>query len=203
MEAVCEGVAPEGQYNWKLVVSEDNRTEKWVVKEYEGEHTCERVWNVKEMSITYLAKRFVEEFGGNENLSLKSFGKTIQKEVNMLPSKFKLAKAKYKALEKIHGHEKEQFNSLWDYGEELRFTNPGTSFYLKTVGNPAVFSTAYMALYSCKRGFLKGCRHVICLDGTHVKTKYGGQLLTAIGLDGNVCIYPIAIAYVEVECYSS
>lgn len=39
MEAVCEGVAPEGQYNWKLVVSEDNRTEKWVVKEYEGEQS--------------------------------------------------------------------------------------------------------------------------------------------------------------------
>lgn len=121
----------------------------------------------------------------------------------MLPSKFKLSKAKYKALEKIHRDEKEQFKLLWDYGEELRYTNTGSSFYLKTIDNPAVFSTCYMALYSCKAGFLKCCRPIICLDGTHVKTKYGGQLLTAIGLDGNDQIYPIVVPYVEVECYSS
>ena len=106
----------------------------------------------------------------------------------MLPNRFKLEKAKYKALAQIHGDERQQFNLLWDYGEELRYTNPGTSFFVRTIGNPGVFSTCYMALGSCKRGFLKGCRPVICLDGTHVKTKYGGQLLTAIGVDGNDCI---------------
>jgi hypothetical protein len=60
-----------------------------------------------------------------------------------------------------------------------------------------------MALDSCKRGFLKGCRPLICLDGTHIKTKYGGQLLTTVSIDGNDCIFPVAMAVVEVECYSS
>ena len=37
------------------------------------------------------------------------------------------------------------------------------------------------------------------MDGCHIKTKFGGQLLTAVGMDPNDCIYPIAIAVVEVE----
>ncbi|KAK3146657.1 hypothetical protein QOZ80_3BG0269560 [Eleusine coracana subsp. coracana] len=42
-------------------------------------------------------------------------------------------------------------------------------------------------------------RPIICLDGCHIKTKFGGQLLTAIGIDPNDCIYPIAMGVVEVE----
>jgi hypothetical protein len=50
-----------------------------------------------------------------------------------------------------------------------------------------------------KRGFLSGCRPLICFDGCHIKTKFGGHILTAVGMDPNDCIYPIAIAVVEVE----
>jgi hypothetical protein len=199
LEAHCaSGICP-----WKLVVSKDNRTNKFLVKEFVGNHEHERVWNVKELTYGYLAKKIIEEFRDNENMSLKSFAKTVQKELNMTPNRYKLAKAKYKALKVIHGDEKQQYNLLWDYGEEIRYTNPSSTFYLSTIGNPGVFSTLYMALDSCKRGFLKGCRPLICLDGTHIKTKYGGQLLTTVSIDGNDCIFPVAMAVVEVECYSS
>jgi hypothetical protein len=60
-----------------------------------------------------------------------------------------------------------------------------------------------MALDACKRGFLSACRSIICLDGCHVKTKYGGTILNTIGIDPNDCIYPIAIGIVEVECLLS
>jgi hypothetical protein len=56
-----------------------------------------------------------------------------------------------------------------------------------------------MSLDACKRGFLSGCRPVICLDGCHIKTEHGGQLHIAVGIDPNDCIYPIAMAAVEVE----
>jgi len=56
-----------------------------------------------------------------------------------------------------------------------------------------------MSLDACKRGFLEGCRPLICLDGCHLKTKYGGIMLIAVGIDPNDCIYPIALAIVEVE----
>jgi hypothetical protein len=56
-----------------------------------------------------------------------------------------------------------------------------------------------MCLDASKRGFLQGCRPVIFVDGCFIKTRYRGQLLTAVGMDPNDCIYPIAVAAVEVE----
>jgi len=56
-----------------------------------------------------------------------------------------------------------------------------------------------MSIDACKRGFISACRPIICLDGCFIKTKHGGQLLTAVGMDPNDCIFPIAMAVVEVE----
>ena len=57
-----------------------------------------------------------------------------------------------------------------------------------------------MCLEACKTGFLAGCRPMIGLDGCFLKGQYGGQLLAAVGQDGNNSFYPIAIAVVHIEC---
>lgn len=50
-----------------------------------------------------------------------------------------------------------------------------------------------------KQGFLQGCRPFLGMDGCHLKGLYGCVLLTAITLDANLSIYPIAVAIVECE----
>ncbi|PKU77683.1 hypothetical protein MA16_Dca013475 [Dendrobium catenatum] len=47
------------------------------------------------------------------------------------------------------------------------------------------------------------CRPVLCLDGTFLLGKYRGTLLTAIGIDANNGLYPLAFAIVESECNES
>ncbi|XVF71656.1 hypothetical protein PTKIN_Ptkin12aG0057100 [Pterospermum kingtungense] len=58
-------------------------------------------------------------------------------------------------------------------------------------------------IYACKDGFKAGCRPILSLDGCFLKGYYGGQLLVAIGIDANDCIYPLAYAVVESENYES
>jgi hypothetical protein len=187
---------------WKLIATKHTKRDgSFVVTKLFDKRKCERVWEVQELTAPMIAEEYLDEIRDNENLSLKSFAKKVQKQCNMRPNRFKLARAKLACLKKIRGDEIAQYGQLWDYAQELRTQNPGSKFILKTIG--PVFSCLYMCIDACKRGWLKGCRPIICLDGTHIKTKFGGQLLTAIGVDGNDQIYPIAWAIVEVECYNS
>ncbi|VVA41792.1 PREDICTED: LOC18777017 isoform, partial [Prunus dulcis] len=53
------------------------------------------------------------------------------------------------------------------------------------------------------RGFKMNCRPFIGLDACHLKGVYGGQLLTAIGIDPNNETWVLASAVVEMETRES
>jgi len=57
---------------------------------------------------------------------------------------------------------------------------------LKVNGNEgqAMFQRFYACFKACKDSFML-CRPIIGLDGCFLKGKYGGELLTIVGRDGN------------------
>ena len=177
-EAVCEEGCP-----WKLVAVNDNRTQSFLVKTLIAEHTCEKVWDVKELTAPFLATKYVEKFRDNEKISLATFSRKVRKKFNMEVSRHKLGRARKAALEVVHGDEVKQYSLLWRYAEEVRHSNPGSSFYLNLENG--LFSTCYLSLAACKIGWLKGCRPIMCIEGTFIKTKYRGKLLSPVGSDGN------------------
>ncbi|PRQ36663.1 putative transposase, mutator type, MULE transposase domain-containing protein [Rosa chinensis] len=61
----------------------------------------------------------------------------------------------------------------------------------------------YICLGAMQRGFKAGCRPILGLDGCHLKSAYGGQLLSAVGLDPNNTTYVVAYAMVEMESKDS
>jgi hypothetical protein len=61
----------------------------------------------------------------------------------------------------------------------------------------------YVSLVATKKGFLEGCRPIIGIDGCFLKGSFKGQLLSAVGRDGNNNIYPIAFVVVKAEVKDS
>lgn len=186
---------------WKLYASKDSTAKTIMVKSYVGEHNCRREWILKKWTANWFANKYIESFRADDKMTLGNFARVLQKEWNLTPSRSKLSTARILALNQIYGDEIEQYNKLWDYGCEIRWSNPGSTFYLRLLDGH--FNNLYFALDACKRGILDGCRPIICLDGCHIKTKFGGQLLTAVGVDPNDCIFPIAMEVVEVESLST
>ncbi|KAG8363714.1 hypothetical protein BUALT_Bualt19G0051100 [Buddleja alternifolia] len=113
----------------------------------------------------------------------------------------KIYRAKRYTLELVKEDTKEQYNLLYNYCETVVKHNPTSTSILKEDRslNPPVLERMYFCLACMRVGFLDGCRLIIGLDGCFLKGLYKGQLLCVTGRDGNDNIYPIVMAYVEIE----
>jgi hypothetical protein len=169
-----------------------------MIKKYVDKHSCGSTFKVRAFTSNFLAEKYLESFRADQDMNMKNFSRIVQKEWCMTPGRSKLQRARRLAMKVIYGDEEGQYKLLWDYGNEIRRSNPGSTFYLSLDENSR-FKRCYMCLEASKRGFLEGCRPVIFVDGCFIKTRYRGQLLAAVGMDPNDCIYPIAFAAVEVE----
>ena len=84
--------------------------------------------------------------------------------------------------------------------------NPGTRvdwFFLPSdVPGTTIFGRVFWSFGLAIKWF-KYCRPLIQIDGTHLYGKYKGKMLTALSIDANGHIFPIAFAIVEGENTSS
>ncbi|XBI90054.1 hypothetical protein VPH35_027767 [Triticum aestivum] len=109
---VCQPDCP-----WRLKASRDNRTESIVIREYNGEHTCQKTWDSKCLTVKYLTEIFMDEFRDNKSMDLGTFGRKVQQKFKLNPVRMKLGRARSAALKIIHGDEKAQY-SLLSYPSE-------------------------------------------------------------------------------------
>ena len=92
--------------------------------------------------------------------------------------------------------------------ENLRSINPGTlvkfeHFERHNLDEIPKFKRVFVCFEAIKKGFLEGCRPFIGLDGCHLKGPFGGIALSAVALDRNKGVLPLALAVVEGECKDS
>ncbi|KAF2284640.1 hypothetical protein GH714_028715 [Hevea brasiliensis] len=112
-------------------------------------------------------------------------------------SLIKAWRAREHALKAINGDEAKQYNKLHDFKLELLRISPGNTMMFKK--KKGKFQGIYICLAALKAAFKDSCIPLICLDGFWLKGTNGGQLLSVVGIDPNLCIFPTTYAVVLIE----
>ena len=112
-------------------------------------------------------------------------------------------RAKHAALERRFGSYFDAYDYVVHLLHTLQQRNPGTYIDIQDMFMPEfptvrVLHRLFFSFGVCIEAF-RHCRPVICVDGTFLTGKYKGQILTAIGQDGQNQVVPLAFAFVESE----
>jgi hypothetical protein len=184
---------------WKLFAGRGDDGESFQINSFESVHTCSRAFHIRVVSSRWVAKKYIDQFRINPDMELNELIGKVMKDHEVELSRSKAYRAKQYAKVLIEGSCLEQYRRVRDYCEELMRTNPGTTAKVDVHVPGQQFQRLYVCLDGCKKGFLDGCRPIIGLDACHLKGAVAGQLLAAVGVDGNEGMYPIAYAVAEAE----
>ena len=194
----------ESKCPWRIYCSYERRRHKMQIKVYVNEHTCLRSGYSKMLKTSSIAMLFEERLRLNPKLTRTEMADEIKREYNLIVTEEQCGKAKSKLYRQRKASHEAHFSRIWDYQAEILRTNPYSTMEIETVPGAVLqskqrFDRLYMCFSAQRETWIETCRPIIGLDGAFLKWDIKGQLLAAIGRDGDNRIVPIAWAVVEVE----
>ncbi|XP_051213231.1 uncharacterized protein [Lolium perenne] len=177
----------------------------WVVSDF-GPHTCVLKSMLKDhrnLTSTLIARLFYKEIVENTTMGVKAIQKRVHLQYKYVIEYGKAWRAKQTALENRFGTFYDAYDGVVRLLQTLKDRNPGThvdiqDFVIPEFPNVRVLHRVFFAFSICIEAFMH-CRPVMCVDGTFLTGRYKEQILTAIGVDGNNRVVPLAFAFVESE----
>ncbi|CAL5403478.1 unnamed protein product [Camellia sinensis] len=183
-------------------------------------HTCSRMNTNTEATSAWIAKKMVESFKDNPHMGLDTMQMKLNKMFGIEASRMQLYRAKRRCKEELEGDHGSQYVLLPTYASQINKTNPGSLVVINydipstpvsedgeqpdpTIPQYPLFQRIFISFDAMKAWFINGCRPFIGVDGCHLKGPYGGVLISAVALDGNNGLFPLALAIVEGECKDS
>lgn len=181
----------------------DDSSETLQVKTYQKKHNCSRAFKNRKRSVKFMAEFYGNRIRKNPQWKLKDMQDEIKRKFQLDITICKCSRIRSRALSNVWDLLVEHYKKIWDYATELFKSNKNNTIdvfpHRSNPTNQPYLQRFYVCLHALKRGWLEGCRPIIGLDGCFLKTAVGGQLISAVGRDGNNQIYPIAWAIVETE----
>ncbi|PWA83004.1 transposase, MuDR, MULE transposase domain protein [Artemisia annua] len=98
----------------------------------------------------------------------------------------------------LNGTPEDSFEQLPYYCHNLKIANKGTVTHIET-DDAGRFKLVFIAFGVAVRSFIAFMRPLLIIDAAHLKGKYKGTNLLAVGMDGNNQIIPIATGVAQGE----
>nr|XP_004489869.1 uncharacterized protein LOC101510316 [Cicer arietinum] len=194
---------------WFLaLVSKVGDSHTFRMKKWCGDHTCGRILNNSSANSKWIAKFVANKLSSCDNMQIRETLSGIRRIYFVGITTGRAWKASQIANEIVEGDAAKQYTFLWRYFAKLRRASVENTCKINIDRPCLTLQPRFSSFYFCfddskKKGFLRGCRPFIGVDGCHLKTKYGGTLLFAVGRDPNDQYFPLAFGVVETKTKES
>ncbi|KAH9681294.1 SWIM-type domain-containing protein [Citrus sinensis] len=170
-----------------------------------GAHTCIPIIKNPETTSKWVAEKLFGAIKSNPGISSSSIASVLLSRFGTATNRRRLYRAKKRVLKMCEGDYINSYALLNDYANVLLMTNNDATVKIsqELVGNENKFKRIFISFRAQQQGFMKGCRGFIGLDGCHLKTSFGGILISAVALDANNGIFPLAVCICEGESRES
>ncbi|XP_058766938.1 uncharacterized protein LOC131640561 [Vicia villosa] len=192
---------------YSMLCSRVDQKETFAIKTINDTHTYARVLENRSTNSRLVAKYVVKKMQTTDTVRISDIIQDMRQNYSAGIIVVWAWKSKFIANNIIEGDADNQYAILWRYASELQRVNGGNTVKIN-VDRPIPtiqprFGSFYLCFDGCKKGFINGCRLFVGVDGCHLKTKYGGQLLIDVGRDPIDQYFPSAFGVVETETKES
>ena len=179
-------------------------SDRYAIRIYEKYHSCgsEHLTSHNLHATTkVIGKCFENRFSNGKVPSRRDMSNQLRIELSRNLSYSKIYKGMEHAKSNVRGTREHRYAVPNAYRYMLEVVNPGckTALSLDKNGRFQYFFVSYAAWII---GFQE-MRKVIAVDGTFLRSKYGGVLLSAVAQDVENHIFPVAFCVLDKECDAS
>ncbi|KAH0706487.1 hypothetical protein KY289_011563 [Solanum tuberosum] len=188
---------------WLRAVKVEN-SDRFYIKKYEKMHTCgseHLTSHNPHATAKVIGAYFKDRYPEGKGPSTKDLKNSIRIELGCKVSYWKVWMGSEIAKSLVRGTHEHGYGVIDAYSHMLRTSNPGSKTALKIDENGR-FKYFFVAYGAWILGFAQ-MRKVIAVDGTFLRSKYGGVLLSAVAQDAENLIFPVAFCIVDSECDAS
>ena len=192
-------VCPVPSCGWRVYASYHKKDRSFGVRRCNLQHSCGldtlRDLDNPKADSKWVAAYIKETVRTDTEYKPKNAIQSIKKDFGIRINYHKAWNALDSALIEIHGADNESFDKLRWYCNALKESNPGSIADLEVTEGPETkFRRLFVTFAACVAGFVEGCRPMLFLDGTHIKSKWKGFILCAVAKDADGGFLTVAFA---------
>ncbi|KAL9235139.1 hypothetical protein vseg_009928 [Gypsophila vaccaria] len=186
---------------WRIHAAKLPGVPTFTIRTLHDTHACNGIAHLghQQASVQWVANSVEQRLKENPNCKPKEILEEIHR-IHGITLSYKQAwRGKERIMAAMRGSMEEGYRLLPQYCDQVKSTNPGS--IASVYGNPAdnCFQRLFISFQASIYGFLNGCRPLLGLDRTNLKSKYIGTLLLATGFDGDGDVFPLAFGVVDEE----
>ncbi|XP_074341829.1 uncharacterized protein LOC141679222 [Apium graveolens] len=184
-----------------LRASRNGNTNQFIIRRFVKNHSCAldvRFKGQRQATTSIIADTIKSKFTNiKTTYTVADIIRDMRNDHNINVNYNKAWRSKEKALENMRGNATASYAELYTYLFILHNTNAGSITELQLTVN-SCFMYVFIALHASIKGW-NYCLPVVVVDGTFLKSAYGGTLLVAATQDTGGRIVPLAFAVVDSE----